>query len=595
MLLIISFTPKLKAYQLKNFVFILMLLLSSTAAYSQKIIKGVIIDNQREKLQYVKIQVLSTQQIYRSDVHGEFSINSLSGTDSLKFSYDGYETVIKVLKYTENNTVLLKSLPSSVFAKKNYLSSLPIKNKGNINIKTIWNESYKIGNENEFLNTATLSSISFSANINRASYSNVRRFINYMDGPVPAAAVRIEEMLNYFNFHYTEPKKDSIFNTAAFVTNCPWNPNTQLLLLNISAKKINTDLLPANHLILLIDVSGSMDMPNKLPLLKTGFRLLIKNLRNIDSVSIITYGEQVKVITESVSGIEKDSLIKAINSLTADGPTPGEAGIRMAYKIAKKHFIKEGNNRILLGADGDFNVGINKEEDLKKMVEEQKKSGVYLTCLGVGIGNYKDSKLYVLSQIGNGNFAYLDNEQEAEKVLVSELTQTLFTVADNVFINVDFNSDLVKEYRLIGYDNDRTNVKDSNAVIEGGEIGSGNSLMAIFEIIPNNISNKGTMATVNINYSLPGKTELLHSIYNCKYETLAFAEAENSLRKAACVLLFSMKLKESVYVEKTKWRTIKNLCVKNFTENNFAENEFLELVNKAQKLYKRKKIFFFNP
>ncbi len=580
---------------MKNYLLILLFSLSCSKAFSQFSIKGIVIDNQREKLQYVKITSLSTKQIYRTDVHGEFVINSTTTTDSLKFSYDGYETVIKVLKSTEFNSIILKSLPSSVFAKKSHLSSMPLKNKESTSIKPVWNESYKTGTENEFLNTANATAISFSANINRASYSNVRRFINYMDGPVPPAAVRIEEMLNYFNFHFKEPKKDSVFNSTSFITSCPWNQNNQLLFLNISARKINTEHLPPNHLVLLIDVSGSMDMPNKLPLLKTGYRLLIKNLRAIDSVSIITYGEQVTIITESVSGNEKDSLIKAINSLTADGPTPGEAGIRMAYKIAKKHFIKEGNNRILLGADGDFNVGINKEEDLKKMVEEQKKSGVYLTCLGVGIGNYKDSKLYVLSQIGNGNFAYLDNEQEAEKVLVSELTQTLFTVADNVFINVKFNPAYIQSFRLIGYDNDRTSISDTSSLMEGGEIGSGNSLMAVFEIIPNkdSVVVDANIAAVKINYSLPGQSKLLVSNYNCKYQFQLFKDAVETVKKAACVVLFSMKLKESEFAEKISWKTIKNLCTKNFTATNFAETEFLDLVNKAQKLYKRKKFFFF--
>ncbi|MFT3681080.1 MAG: von Willebrand factor type A domain-containing protein [Ferruginibacter sp.] len=578
---------------MKTINLILLLAMLQGGAFSQYYFRGTVTDNHGDKLQYVKIRVKSTGTVFRTDVYGGFGFTSKIISDTLLFSYDGYETVMKPVKATEFITAVLNALPATVILKRNHLASLALNKKDSSYIHTINNETYSSINENSFLYTAESPVISFSASSNRASYSNVRRFINDNDGPVPPEAVRIEEMLNYFNFQYHEPAKDSVFSVSSVITNCPWNQQTNLLLLNISAKKISMEHLPPNNIVLLVDVSGSMDMPNKLPLLKSGFRMLVKNLRSTDTVSIVTYGETVEVKLDGIAGSEKEIIIKAIDALSADGPTPGESGIKLAYSIARKHYLKNGNNRIFLGADGDFNVGLNTEKELQSMIAYQKQTGIYLTCLGVGMGNYKDSKLSILSQTGNGNFAYIDNEQEAEKVLVSELTQTLFTVADNVSVTVSFDPAQVIAYRLTGYDNDRTSVADSTIQLEGGEIGSGHSLTALFELMQNNDSviagTAGVLATARIQYNLPGLRSNYTVSYNCSNEITLFKNVNTGVKKTACVALFGMKLKQSKYVSDMNWRKIKMLCNANFSRDNFIENEFLELVAKAEKIYRHHK------
>ena len=266
--------------------------------------------------------------------------------------------------------------------------------------------------------------------IDKASYSNVRRFLN-MGSTIPPDAVRIEELLNYFNFGYTDPPADSCFVLRSRLSECPWNPANRLLFLRVCARKLDPSRIPPANLVSLIDVSGSMDLPNKLPLIKSATSLLINNLRAIDTVSIVTYGSSVSVALQPTSGENKKKILEAIDDLEPGGATPGEAGIRAAYRMAKSQYIKGGNNQVILATDGDFNEGETSEEELEKLVVEYKRWGVYLTCLGVGMGNYKDSKLEVLAKKGNGNFAYIDDEQEAEKVLVREFTQTVYAVADD--------------------------------------------------------------------------------------------------------------------------------------------------------------------
>jgi Ca-activated chloride channel family protein len=431
---------------------------------------------------------------------------------------------------------------------------------------------------------------SFSANINRASYSNIRRFLR-MGTMVPPDAVRIEEMLNYFNFHYQEPEKGQVFRCSSYLSSCPWNTAHQLLFLNVCARKVDMEKVAPSNLVFLIDASGSMDMPNKLPLLKSGFRLLVKNLRDVDTISIVTYGDAVHTVLEGASGQEKEKILKAIEELEPDGPTPGEAGLRLAYQVARRRFIKGGNNRIILATDGDFNVGQSTEKELADLIEQQKQSGIYLTCLGVGMGNYKDSKLSVLSHKGNGNFAYIDNEQEAEKVLVTELTQTLFAVADNVYISVDFHGSPVKSYRLIGFDNKKVALADSSSRLEGGEIGSGHSMIALFELEPSGDSARASqdLADVRINYHLPGKTAEQTLDYACTNKLIPFELADNNVRKATSIALFGMKLRGSEYTSSINWQQVEAIANNSFSHDNFMDNEYLGLVAKARKIYSHRK------
>jgi len=536
----------------------------------------------------VKIISKATKLTYKSDAYGNFGFSSSFTTDTLIFSCDGYDTLSLTVKSDEYARVILRPLPSSViFTHPN--SSLIIQGDETGNIRTIRDETYSPTSDYNFQTTTAAPGIAFSANINRASYSNIRRLINEMDGLLPPPAVRIEEMLNYFNFNYTAPGGDSVFKCASYLTNCPWNKEHELLFLNISARKINMKNLPPANLVFLLDVSGSMDMPNKLPLVKSGFLKMIKNLRATDTISVITFGETVQVLLKGISGTNKETITKAIEKITADGNTPGEAGIRMAFKIARAGFIKGGNNRIILAADGDFNVGMSTEKDLMNLIQQEKQSGIYLSCLGVGSGNYKDSRLYAMAQKSNGNFAYIDNEQEAERVLVTDITKTLFTIAEDVYISVNFNPSKIIQYRLLGYENDHTVITDSLQKLKGGEIGSGHSLMAVFELLPATGTNATWLAKMNVHYQLPLLETACNVSYSCSDRAVQLKQTDSSIQKAASVVMFGMKLKDNEYSKTISWRALQKLAAGCFNKERYLDKEFLMLVGKAKKMYTHRK------
>jgi Ca-activated chloride channel family protein len=453
-------------------------------------------------------------------------------------------------------------------------------------------ETYNSLIENEFIITQKNPQTAMVLNVDRASYSNIRRFIN-MNSEVPPDGVRIEEMLNYFNFNYSEPEHDSIFSVAATVTSSPWTAGNQLLHLQVNTRKLNMDVVPPSNLVFLIDVSGSMDMPNRLPLLQSSFRKLVENLRPIDTVSIVVYGSVVGVMLVPTSGEDKKKIFQAIEDLSPGGSTPGEAGILQAYKLAQNQFIKGGNNRVILATDGDFNVGQHTEKQLEELITRMKQTGIYLTCLGVGMGNYKDSKIEVLAKKGNGNFAYLDTEQEGEKVLVKELTQTLYAAADDVYMNVAFKPEWVKSYRLIGFDNKRVALADSSSVLEGGEIGSGHSVIAVFEIVPTSenlalISSsdaKNTIASVSVHYKLPGTKLSRYATYQCPFNYREFNNADSFVRFTTAVTLFGALLRKSEYVKNSSWPALISIAQSAVDTSDKLQKEFLDLVLKGQKIY----------
>jgi Ca-activated chloride channel family protein len=408
-------------------------------------------------------------------------------------------------------------------------------------------------------------------------------------------------MLNYFNLNYNDPPGNDIFSIKTTLSSCPWNANNELFYINLSSKKLNLDTLPPSNLVFLIDISGSMDMANRLPLLKSAFRLLVNNLREKDSVAIVVYGGIVGTMLNTTGGAEKEKILKAIDELVPGGSTPGESGVKLAYSVARNHFIKGGNNRVILATDGDFNVGLKTEEELDELITKQRKSGIYLTCLGVGMGNYKDSKIQMLAKKGNGNFAYLDNFKEAEKVLLTEFTQTLYAVADDVYMNVEFNPDYVKEYRLIGFDNKVDALKDSLSIIEGGEIGSGYSMMALFEIVPTEINNKtvsdnfttGKFADIKLQYRQPNDT--LHSRFNytCEFNYIPFEELDKCYQFSASVAMFGSMLRFSAFTKNVSWNDIVLLAQESSNKNDVLQKEFIGLVLQAKMLYskgKKKKI-----
>jgi Ca-activated chloride channel homolog len=573
---------------MKRLLLILSLFNFSTSAFSQYYIKGEVKNQKGNSLQNVNILVHSSNLLYRSGTFGGFGIPSSRPVDSLTFSLDGYETVTTRINAAEYLHIQLKALVLPAGVQTSHLNNFVKNINNNYSKWTVGNESYSTLVENSFIKTSPPLPITFTSNTNQASYSNIRRFLN-MDSKVPPDAVRIEEMLNYFNFNYTQPGNDSLFKQTSYYSRCPWNDEHKLLLLNICARKVNLENIPPGNLVLLIDASGSMDMPNKLPLLKSGLRLLIKNLRPIDTISIVAYGGTARIVLEGISGTEREKIEREVENIDAEGDTPGEAGIRLAYQVANRHFIKGGNNRIILASDGDFNVGKSAEEDLEKIISEEKKTGIYLTILGLGMGNYKDSKLSVLGQKGNGDFAYLDNEAEASKVLMTEFTRNLYAVADKVYINVFMNPSIVSEYRLIGYDNNRDKIADTAYKVEGGEIGSGHSIIALFEIVPKDTTVAARdLAAVEVHYSLPGRPDEHTMKFSCSADIINYNAVDSNFKKAAGIALFGMKLRESVYIAHFPWRKVELYARKYFNIKIPADSEFIELVKMARKIYERR-------
>jgi len=575
---------------LKKLLIIFSSLLIAGQVAAQYYIRGEVTDAKKQPLQNVKIYMPATTTLYSSGVSGGFGIPSANAYDSLIFSLDGYVSQSIYLKTSEYQHVVLQKIDAKVHSSTQKLVSLTTGTEGSVFPLSYYNdESYSSLAENDFIKTTNEHNTQFSMRIDKASYSNVRRFIN-QNTRVPRDAVRIDEMLNYFNFNYKEPEGKNVFEIESQLSDCPWNKDHRLLFLNLSGRKLNLDNVPRSNLVFLIDISGSMDLPYRLPLLKEAFQLLIKNLRRQDTVSIVTYGGSVGIWMQPTSGAEKEKISKAIEELTASGDTPGEAAIRTAYKLAENTFIKGGNNRIILATDGDFNIGQRNEKELEELIAEEKQTGVSLTCLGVGMGNYKDSKIEVLAKKGNGNFAYIDDVKEAEKVLVTEFTQTLYSIASNVYINVKFNPAFIKEYRLIGYDNKKSVLDEKSTELEGGEIGSGSGNTIIFEIIPSRMDSladeRMNIADMALHYNLPNDTAEQVMKHTCVQNYRAFKNINKDLQFATSVAMLGLKLRESKYFpDNISWDIIKNIALQSLTPGNFLETEFTGLVDKCKKIY----------
>ncbi|MFC5045418.1 von Willebrand factor type A domain-containing protein [Aquimarina hainanensis] len=345
-------------------------------------------------------------------------------------------------------------------------------------------ESYRKITENQFLQTVYDPLSTFSIDVDKASYSNIRKKIN-AGIPIPRDAVKIEEMVNYFAYDYPQPTGVHPFGIHTEYGRTPWNPESQLVKIGIKGKEMTKAAIPASNLVFLLDVSGSMDSPDKLQLLKKAFSLLVQQLREKDVISIVVYAGAAGLVLPPTSGAYKQQIIQALDGLEAGGSTAGGEGIELAYRIAEENFIKGGNNRVILATDGDFNVGMHSDQAMETLITEKRNSGVFLTCLGFGMGNYKDSKLEILADTGNGNHAYIDSMQEARKVLGDEFGSTLYTIAKDVKIQVEFNPEHVQAYRLIGYENrllaDEDFIDDTK---DAGELGSGHTVTALYEIIP---------------------------------------------------------------------------------------------------------------
>lgn len=579
-------------------IFLQIALLLPLGCMGQFYMRGRIVDDKNSILSNVKMRLLSNGMLYENGASGEFGLPSARKADTVFCVKHGYDSLKAVVKYNVYNTIVLNPTPFTRQEKQNHLSSLTPNLAWYPNYSHyVSDDSYSNMVENSFVEAAKFPLTGFSLNVNKASYSNVRRYINNQT-VMPSDAVRIEEMLNYFSLCFApKPEGDDVFGIKTQLSDCPWDTSHLLLFIGVRAKKVDLEKVPPSNLVFLIDNSGSMDMPNRLPLLKAGFKMLVNNLREKDTVTIVSYGGTASLLLSPTSGEEKEKIIAAIEGLSPAGETPGSSGLKLAYQMAQSKFIKDGNNRVILATDGDFNVGQINDKELEGLIKNYRNSGIYLTCLGVGMGNYKDSKLETLARYGNGNFAYLDNEAEAEKVLVKEFAQTVLPVASNVSLNINFaGSSLVKQYRLIGFDNRQDALYDSTTQLEGGEIGSGHSMIAMVEILPHktlydweNMGNE-TIGKIEMKYQLPEKKQVNNVGVAIPSNYLPFKSLDSTLRFATCVAMFGTLTKKSRFASNYNFDTVYTLALATAANTDFVQQEFLSLLQKAKAIYTPKTI-----
>jgi Ca-activated chloride channel homolog len=558
-----------------------------------------------------------------TDFEGKFRItNVAAGTYDIVVNYIGYaeyrlkkvvvsellETIIEI-KLEPSSVILMeveiREYRAPLIHKDQSFSSISISNNniynwGNSNSKEKQNtETYAYISENGFKKSRKEPLSTFSIDVDRAAYSNVRRFINSSQMP-NVDAVRIEEMINYFEYNYGTPENGEPIATHLEIGECPWNPENKLLLIGIQGEKVSEEKIPPCNLVFLIDVSGSMSDENKLPLLKKSFKYLVDQLRPEDRVSIVVYAGAAGCVLPSTSGKNKVEIMAAIDKLQSGGSTAGGQGIILAYDIAIKNFIDGGNNRVILATDGDFNVGVSSDSELERLIEKKRESGVYLTTLGFGTGNYKDSKMEGLSNKGNGNYAYIDNILEAKKVFGNELWGTLYTIAKDVKIQIEFNPSIVKEYRLIGYENRMLENEDfNNDKKDAGEIGSGHTVTAIYELVmvtdkkPNEdvdplkyqtseIVESNDIATLKIRYKEPdeSKSRLLTTIIS--RNEMTNTELSDNYKFAVSVAEYGMLLRNSEYKGKSSYdHVIEWAKESKGTDDSGYRSEFISLVEKT--------------
>lgn len=571
-----------------------------------------------------------------TDEQGNFSITVSHGNATIIITAIGYQTQELALKSKkkvsitladqedelEDVVVMAYSTPMRQKSKRMYAeNAAPVMDKSyngapgivtnRMEIRDVkeydYNtEGYDHIQDNKFLRVTDNPLSTFSIDVDAASYGNVRRFLNNGSLP-PAGAVRIEELINYFHYNYPQPAADKPFTINTEMTQAPWNKDHKLVMIGMQGKRIATDKLPASNLTFLIDVSGSMEDENKLPLVKASMKMLTDQLRESDKVSIVVYAGAAGLVLKPTSGANKIKIKEAIDNLEAGGSTAGGEGISLAYKTAKQNFIAGGNNRVILCSDGDFNVGESSDDAMERLIEAERKGGVYLTVLGYGMGNYKDSKMQKLAQKGNGNHAYIDDISEAKKVLVNEFGGTMFAIAKDVKLQVEFNPALVQGYRLIGYENRMLAKEDFNDdKKDAGELGSGHTVTAIYEIIPVGVKDtmmgsvdalkyqqpvksgnySGTeMMTVKARYKPVNSETSLLLEYPISNNITGIESASENLRFSASVAAFGMLLRNSDFKGAASYDMVLQLAKKAKGEDEEGYRaEFVKLVEKAKYL-----------
>lgn len=577
---------------MKNTGWIVLMLFMVASAFTTpqtRQVTGRVVDvDGRTGLPGINVLVKGTHVSTTTDAAGNYSIAVPSKGATLVFSFIGYETIeIKTGGQSVVNVTMspapveLEEVVATGYAEDKAAKQLAGRVSGiaiygsqapspySYEDATVYNtEGYNAIHEIGFRDAIKNPLSTFSIDVDAASYSNVRRFINNGQRP-PKDAVRIEEMINYFDYDYRQPSGEDPFQVNTEVSVAPWNTKHRLVHIGLQGRIIPTKDLPASNLVFLIDVSGSMSDMNKLPLLKSSLKMLVEQLRDQDHVAIVVYAGAAGLVLEPTSGGDKKTIIDALDRLEAGGSTAGGEGIELAYATAMKHFKANGNNRIILATDGDFNVGESSDAAMERLIEEKRKAGIFLTVLGYGMGNYKDSKMEVLADKGNGNYAYIDNITEARKVLVNEFGGTLFTIAKDVKLQIEFNPANVKAYRLIGYENRMLANEDfNNDKKDAGELGSGHTVTALYEIVPAGADTpvdsvdplkyqkptvspragfSNELMTIKLRYKQPDGDVSKLITHTLKDEQVALTKTSDNFRWSAAVAGFGMILRESEY------------------------------------------------
>ncbi|CAN5749984.1 VWA domain-containing protein [soil metagenome] len=614
-------------------VFLIMLSFNST---KQKKVTGIVTDEKGMPVSAVTVSSKYKGLLTTTDEHGSYTITLEEGKATLIFSHVGYDkTEVKVNNRSVVNIMLkkLKPVESMVLADSTTSGSIQFAAisanvyqfagkvsgaytiAGGNNGATYFSsaadadyntEEYDNIAENTFLKTTDNPLSTFSIDVDAASYSNVRRMLNAGQLP-PAGGVRVEEMINYFHYDYPTPTGDDPFAFTTEMADCPWNSDHQLIMIGMQGKKIPTENLPPSNMVFLVDVSGSMDEENKLPLVKSSLKLLTEQLREEDKVSIVVYAGAAGLVLPPTSGSNKKMIRDAIDQLNAGGSTAGGEGIMLAYKTANKNYNKEGNNRVILCTDGDFNIGMSSDDDMERLIEKERNTGVFLTVLGYGMGNYKDSKMQKLADKGNGNHAYIDGIDEAKKVLVNEFGGTLFTIAKDVKLQVEFNPAKVQGYRLVGYENRMLKKEDFNDdKKDAGELGSGHTVTALYEVIPAGVKSEFLKDVDKLKYNVEPKSP---SVFNKEIMTIkfryktpvgaiskliekavydnpfSFSNTSDNFRFAASVAEFGMLLRNSEYKSASSFPNVLSIARKSLgNDKEGYRNEFIKLVEQANAL-----------
>ena len=622
--------------------FLSFLLIPFLNLHAQKI-SGIVTDaNDKQPIVGAIVRIKDASGGTTTDLNGKYSINVPADKKILVFQYIGYKSKeVKIEKDTVLNISLIRSnsdleeavaighgaqkkqdITGSVSTVKaevlqGRVAGVTTKNNSQLYIRgaapaNFNNESYNGINENRFFYAKQTPLSTFGIDVDAASYSNIRRYINNGNLP-PADAVRIEEMVNYFNYQYPQPKNNDPFSVNTEISSAPWNPQHRLVRIGLQGQRIPLTNLPASNLVFLIDVSGSMNQANKLPLVKSSIRLLVDQLREKDKVSIVVYAGAAGLVLPATSGDRKQTIKNALDALEAGGSTAGGAGIKLAYKIALENFVKGGNNRVILASDGDFNTGASSDGEMQRLIEEKKESGVFLTVLGYGMGNYKDSKMETLADKGNGNYAYIDNITEARKVLVNEFGGTLFTIAKDVKLQIEFNPQKVQLYRLIGYENRLLNKEDfNNDKKDAGDMGSGHTVTALYEIIPVGVKSNFKESVDDLKYQEnSSNTKLSHGdelfTVKLRYKTpsgkisrliekpvtdnnVRWDNTSKDFKFSAAVAGYGMLLRNSEFLQKTTYEKVILWARSGLGDDEEGyRNEFLQLV-KSSDLLSREKI-----